>query len=165
MKKEVIYSLRMSKAIRDALKAAAKKESRSIASLLNRIIKDYLEKNGFISDSSSIKEQRWFTRKEMFEPANIYLKAASEIQKKAIVILNISLGGVLIGYPKTSEIDLSVDEMPKFELCLELTNLSKPLCFDCEANRRVDSDHAVQVGAHFVNTNEADLQMLKTYLN
>jgi len=165
MKKEVIYSLRMSKAIRDALKAAAKKESRSIASLLDRIIKDYLKRNGFLSDSSSIREQRWFTRKEIFEPATIYLKADSDIEKKTIVILNISLGGVLIGYPKTSDVDLSLEEKPKFELCLELTNLSKPLCFDCEANRRVDSDHAVQVGAHFVNTNEADLQMLKAYLN
>ena len=165
MKKEVIYSLRMSKAIRDALKAAAKKESRSIASLLDRIIKDYLKRNGFLSDSSSIREQRWFTRKEIFEPATIYLKVDSDIEKKTIVILNISLGGVLIGYPKTSDVDLSLEEKPKFELCLELTNLSKPLCFDCEANRRVDSDHAVQVGAHFVNTNEADLQMLKAYLN
>jgi len=165
MKKEVIYSLRMSKAIRDALKAAAKKESRSIASLLDRIIKDYLEKNGFISDPSAIKEQRWFTRKDIFEPATIFLKAASEIQKKTIVILNISLGGVLIGYPKTSGIDLSLKEKPKFELCLELMDLSEPLCFDCEANRQVDSDYAVQVGAHFVNTHEADLQMLKAYLN
>ena len=165
MKKEVIYSMRMSKAIRDALKEAAKKEGRSIASLLDRILKDYLKKNGFISDSVSIKEQRWFTRKEIFEPANIYLKAPSDIEKKTIVILNISLGGVLIGFPKTSEIDLSLKEDPKFELCLELSNLSKPLCFDCEANRQVDSDYAVQIGAHFVNTNEEDLQTLKAYLN
>ncbi len=165
MKKEVIYSLRMSKAIRDALKKAAKKESRSMASLLDRIIKDYLKKNGYISDSVSIREQRWFTRKEIYEPANIFLKADSDIEKKTIVILNISLGGVLIGYPKTSEIDLSLQANPKFELCLDLSNLSKRLCFDCEVNRQVDSDYAVQVGAQFVNTNDEDLQTLKAYLN
>ena len=165
MKKEVIYSLRMSKAIRDALKAAAKKESRSIASLLDRIIKDYLEQNGFISDSSAIKEQRWFTRKEIFESANIFFKAKSQIQKKAIVILNISLGGVLIGYPRTAEIDLSLKDKPSFELCFEPSDQSKPLCFECEAIRQVDSDYAVQVGAHFVNTNNEDLQSLKAYLN
>ena len=165
MKKEVIYSLRMSKAIRDALKAAAKRESRSIASLLDRIIKDYLEKNGFMSDSSAIKEQRWFTRKVIFEPANIFFKTESEIQKKTIVILNISLGGVLIGYPKTSEIDLSLKDKPNFELCFEPSDQSKQLCFDCEVNRQVDSDYAVQVGAHFVNTQEEDLQSLKAYLN
>ncbi len=155
----------MSKAIRDALKAAAKKESRSIASLLDKIIKDYLEKNGIISDSSSIKEQRWFIRKEIFEPAQIYLEADSEIQQRTVVILNISLAGVLIGYPKTSEIDISLRKKPKFELCLEPSNLRKPLCFDCEANRQVDLDYAVQVGAHFVNTSDEDLQTLKAYLN
>ena len=165
MKKEVVYSLRMSTAIRDGLKAAAKQESRSVASLLNRIIKDYLEKTGFISDQRSVKEQRWFTRKDIFEPAKIYIKAASKVLEKTIVILNISMGGVLIGFPKTSEVDLSLTEKHSCQFSLELSNPSIPLSFDCEVNRQVDSDYAVQLGAHFINTSEEDLQTLKAYLN
>ena len=165
MKKELIYSLRMSKAIRDSLKAAAGKESRSVASLLDKIIKDYLENGGVLSDSSSMKEQRWFTRKEIFKPADIYFNGASEIKKENIVILNISLAGVLIGYPKSSGITVSVEEQPKFQISMELAAKADPLCFNCDANRMVDSDHAVQVGANFVNTTDAALQTLKAYLN
>ena len=165
MKKEVIYSLRMSKAIRDSLKAAAAKESRSVASLLDKIIKDYLENRGFLSDPGSIKEQRWFTRKEIYTPADIYFNGASEVRKDNIVILNISLAGVLIAYPKSSGITISVEKPSKFKISIELAAKADRLCFNCEANRMVDSDHAVQVGAHFVNTTDADLQTLKAYLN
>ena len=165
MKKEVIYSLRMSKATRDSLKAAAAKESRSVASLLDRIIKDYLENSGFPSGPGSRKEQRWFTRKEIYTPAGIYFKGASEAKKDIIVILNISLAGVLIAYPKSSGIAISVEKLSKFKISIEMAAKADALCFDCEANRMVDSDHAVQVGARFVNATDAALQTLKANLN
>ena len=165
MKKEVVYSLRMSKDTRDSLKAAAGKESRSVASLLDKIIKDHLENGGFLSTPSATKEKRWFTRKEIYKPADIYFNDAAEIKKENIVILNISLAGVLIGYPKSAGITISPEDPSKFQISMELADKADPLCFDCEANRMVDSDYAVQVGAHFVNTTDADLQTLKAYLN
>lgn len=165
MKKEVIYSLRMSKTIRDALKKAAKKESRSVASLLEKIIKDYLAKEGFLTHADSIGDQRWFTRREIYTPAHIFFETESKTKKIAIVIINISMGGVLIAYPKSTEIDFSAEDLPKFELCLEQMEADSPLCFNCEANRMVDSGYGVQVGANFIDTDESALQMLRSYIN
>jgi len=165
MKKEAIYSLRMSKTVRDALKRAAKKESRTVASLLDKIIKDYLERNGLLTQSNSIAERRWFTRKDIFKPANIYFEEKSERKEYGVVVLNISLGGVLIAYPKATGIRISAEDLPNFELCLELTGVDRPLCLDCEANRKIDSGFGVQVGANFVTANQDDLRTLRTYLN
>ena len=165
MKKEAIYSLRMSKTVRDALKRAAKKESRTVASLLDKIIKDYLERNGHLTNSNSIAERRWFTRKEIFKPANIYFEMGSERKEYGVVVLNISLGGVLIAYPKATGIQISAEDLPNFELCLELTGVDGPLCFDCEAKRKIDSGYGVQVGANFATASQDDLRTLRTYLN
>ncbi len=43
MKKDIVYSIRMNILVRDALKRAAIKERRTVASLLDKIILDYLE--------------------------------------------------------------------------------------------------------------------------
>ncbi len=165
MKKEVIYSLRMDRTLRDALKKAAKKESRTVASLLEKIIKDYLAKEGFLTRADSTGDQRWFTRREIYTPAHIFFEKNSEIKKITIVIINISMGGVLIAYPKSTETYFSAEDFPKFELCLEPEAKEKPLCFNCEANRMVDSGYGVQVGANFIDTDEGALQMLKNYIN
>jgi hypothetical protein len=165
MKKEMIYSLRMSKTVRNALKKAAQKESRTVASLLDKIIKDYLDKEGLLAYSDSIMERRWFTRKEIYKPANIYFEKESGKKEFAIVVLNVSLGGVLIGYPKSSEIQFSVNDLPEFELCLDLKSVDKPLCFNCESKRLIDKGYGIQIGANFLNPNEKDLQMLRAYLN
>lgn len=165
MKKEVIYSLRMSKNMRDALKKAAKGESRTIASLLDKILKEYLQGEGLLSDAEAVKEQRWFTRKQYYKPAHIHLKAGAGAKAIPIVILNISLGGVLIGYPKTGEISLSAEDLQNFELCLEDQAADRQLCFNCKVDWTHESGYGVQVGAHFYDTDTSDMQVLRSYLN
>ena len=165
MKKETIYSLRMNKSIKESLKKAAKKENRSVASLLDKIIKEYLEGKGFLNIMSDVSEQRWFTRKEIYTPAKITLEADSESKCIAVVILDISFGGVLIAYPKSNDIDISLEDLPQFELRFDLSDKEQLLCFQCEANRMIDSGYGVQVGANFVNTDQSDLQRLRNSLN
>ena len=48
VKKDTIYSLRLNSLVREALKNAAEMECRTMASLLNKIITDYLRKEGLI---------------------------------------------------------------------------------------------------------------------
>ena len=165
MKKEVIYSLRMSKNMRDALKKAAKRESRTIASLLDKILKDFLQIEGLLLDSEGRKEQRWFTRKQYFKPARIRISSATGAKEIPIVILNISLGGVLIGYPKTSELCLSKEDSKNFALCLEDRCEEVSLRFNCKVNWMVESGYGVQVGAHFFDTDANEMQLLRSYLN
>ena len=165
MRKEVIYSLRMSRELRDALKKAAKDESRTVASLLDKIITDYLAQKGILNQLDGAKDQRWFTRKEIYKPACIFVKEKPEKKKIEIVVLNISLGGVLIGYPKNTGVSFSADRIPRFELCMDLPEEKQSLCFSCEASRMTDSGYGVQVAANFIDADPNDLHLLRSYLN
>jgi len=164
MKKQVIYSLRMNTAIRSALKKAAQEESRSVASLLDKLIKDYLAKKGLLNQLDAIKDQRWFTRKEIYKPAHILYGSDSETNKYGIVVLNISLGGVLIGFPKQKNIFYSSDNFPRFGFCMELSDKEESICFNCETTRMLDSGYGVKVAANFIDADPNDLQLLKSYL-
>jgi len=44
MKKDVIYCMRMSWRVRETLSRIAKKDHRSVASLLDKIVADYLQR-------------------------------------------------------------------------------------------------------------------------
>lgn len=165
MPKEVIYSLRMSRELRDALKKAAKDESRTVASLLDKIITDYLAQKGLLSQLDGVKDQRWFTRKDIYKPATIFVEEKTEEKKVEIVVINISLGGVLIGYPKNSAVSFSTGQVPRFELCMDLAEEKQSICFECEASRMTDSGYGVQVAASFIDADPNDLHLLQAYLN
>jgi hypothetical protein len=47
MGKDATYTLRLDSRVKDALKAAAKKDRRTISSLLEKLIYDYLTKEGY----------------------------------------------------------------------------------------------------------------------
>ena len=65
MKKDKIYSLRMNSKVRDALQRASNKEQRSVASLLHKIIMDFLTREGFLSDADYGVERRQFNHKKI----------------------------------------------------------------------------------------------------
>ena len=165
MKKEVVYSLRMRKSIKDALRKAAQDESRTVASLLDKIIKEYLGRKGLISVSRDVVEQRWFTRKEIFKPAFIIYESGSKSRKAFVTILDISFGGALVAYPKSHQSRLPIEDLPQFDLCFDLSEKEKSLCFQCRTNRIIDSGYGVQVGTNFINTNQSDLRKLRGYFH
>ncbi|MBN1931009.1 MAG: hypothetical protein JW786_05290 [Desulfobacterales bacterium] len=165
MKKEIIYSMRMSRIVRDALKKAAKKECRTVASLLDKIITDYLVKEGILLNSHQDKDRRWFARKNISKPADICIHEASDIMTFPSMLLNISIAGVLLSYPKEYEPRIEMKALPKFELFLELTQAGEKVCFNCETRRMLDSGHEILVGATFREINEKNLQLLKTYID
>ena len=165
MKKEIIYSMRMSKVIRDALKKAAKKECRTVASLLDKVITDYLVKEGILLNSNQDRDRRDFARKKISKPINICIHEASDIMNFPSMLLNISMAGVLLAYPKESEAQIKMRALPKFELFLEIPQLKEEVCFNCEARRMLDSGHEILVGAIFSEINEKNLRLLKTYIN
>ena len=55
MKKDIVYSIRMSILVREALKRAAKKERRTVASLLDKIILDYLEEQRYLLPHETVR--------------------------------------------------------------------------------------------------------------
>jgi predicted DNA-binding protein len=165
LKKDLTYSMRMSRRMQEALKMAAEQDRRSVASLLDKIISDYLEKEGFSIRQSFNEERRKFPRKRITLPGTTQLNTGSQAKILPSVILDVSMGGALVTYPKGSDLSFaSIGEMPQFDLCFELPRSGEHVCLGCSARRISDVGNEIQVGVTFNNSSENDLQKLHDYL-
>lgn len=165
MKKDFISSIRMTSALRMALTRAAKKERRTIASLLDKIILDYLENEGFVDAAEIGSDRRKFKRTACILPATSSVNLDDGTEEHPCVILNISMGGVLIGYPKGSDVKLSMaGTLPIFRLSFQLPNARNILHFHCRAHRINDTEGGIQVGAMFSGSQTRHHQQLHFYL-
>lgn len=165
MEKDAIYSMRISSKVREALRRAARKERRTVASLLDKIITDYLQKEGFLVGPELNGERRLSLRKKVILPARTILGSEPKAENFPAVILDISRGGALVTYAKGSEIRFtSKGELPHFRVCFQLPKSRKELCFDCIARHMRDVGEAIQVGASFSRPSEKNLQKLAPYL-
>jgi hypothetical protein len=166
MKKDVVYSIRMSLLVREALKRAANKERRTVASLLDKIILDYLEDQHYLLPSETGTDRRKFHRNKITLPATTTFNSGGLTQTFPCVIIEIAIGGVLINYPKGSKINLSeMGELPHFELSFQIPHSDKILQFQCDTRRIVEKDGEIQVGAILIDPNKEELENLQAYLN
>jgi hypothetical protein len=155
----------MNSKIREALGRAAKKERRTVASLLDKVITDFLQEEGVFLGSELGGERRRFHRKKVTLPATTILKNGSKSQTYPGVILNISRGGVLVTYGKGSDMQFtSKGELPHLRVCFSVPQSRKELCFDCVACHMRDTGEEIQVGASFIEPSEEKLQKLAPYL-
>jgi len=165
VEKDAVYSMRMSSKIREALRRAAKKERRTVASLLDKVITDFLQKEGLVLGSELGGERRRFPRKKITLPATTILGVGSRAETHPAVILDISRGGVLVTYAKGSEIRFtSKGELPHFRVCFQVPQSRKEVCFNCVARHMRDTGEEIQVGANFSDPNEKNIQRLAPYL-
>ncbi len=164
--KDVIYSMRMTAKIREALRKAAALEHRTMASLLNKIIADYLEKQGYATNNNINHERRKHPRTMTALPSLTYYKSgAVSFPPFSCVVLDLSLGGALIAYPRGSEIEnTSIGEMPNFSLCFDLPPLKEEVCFRCDLRRLFNIDTGLMIGAEFMHPNGENLEKLGAYL-
>lgn len=165
MKKDVVYTMRMSSRVRDSLKLAARKERRTVASLLDKIISDYLETAGFLKNLIIGEEKRRFSRKKVPLPARTLLRKGSEVVPFASVILDISPGGVLVTHPKPAQMKFSsIGELPQFEISFEPPSAGREITLKCDGRHIRDTGTEIQIGAAFTDPNADDLAALKTHL-
>jgi hypothetical protein len=165
VEKDAVYSMRMNSKIREALRRAAKKERRTVASLLDKVITDFLQKEGFVLGPELGGERRRFPRKKITLPATTILGSGPKAETYPGVILDISRGGVLLTYAKGSEIKFtSKGELPHLRVCFHVPQSRKELCFDCVARHMRDTGQEIQVGANFSDPSEKHLQRLAPYL-
>jgi hypothetical protein len=166
MGKDTIYSMRMTGKVRDALRKAASLEHRTMASLLDKIIADYLEKRGYTVGRTLTQERRKHPRVSTALPEVTYYKAGDISSVPfSCVVLDLSLGGALVAYPRGSEIkDTSIGEMPNFSLCFELPRSKEEVRFRCDLRRVFNIDNGLKIGAAFMDSNEGYLQRLGSYL-
>ena len=171
MKKDVVYSIRMSILVRESLKRAAQKERRTVASLLDKIILDYLEDEQYLqlpetgSDRRGFQDRRSSKRKKITLPATLTFKVQGKTMTFACAILDIAMGGVLISFLRNSDLKLSTSEdLPHFKLSFHLPQIEDQLHFECDTLRIIEKDKEIQIGAAIREPDDEALRQLKFYL-
>ena len=165
MKKDIVYSIRMSMVVREALKRAAKKERRTVASLLDKIILDYLEEQRYLLPHETGSDRRTFQRSKITLPATTLIENGQKVESFPCVITDIAMGGVFVTYPKGSRIkEIFMQDLDRFNLAFKLPQTGEELKFECDARRMVEVEGEIQVGAILSEPARQDLEKLRTYL-
>ena len=165
MKKDVVYSIRMSVLVRESLKRAARKDRRTVASLLDKIILDYLEDERYLQLSETGTDRREFKRKKITLPATLTIKVGEKAETFACIIIDIAMGGVLVSFPISSKISLSTTgDLPHFKLSFHLPQIEDKLHFQCDTRRIIEKNKEIQISAVIREADDETLKRLKFYL-
>ena len=164
MKKDTVYSLRMNSNVREALKKAAEVKCRTMASLLDKIITDYLKGEGFLSKMQLGEERRRFKRKVIPLPSRTVLKTNGKTDSIPSVVKDISMGGVKVVFPREVEKKITTSSMlPHFDLAVDFSKDNRQLIFECDMRHVNKTDSEIQIGAAFENMDNKKKQQLKSY--
>ena len=171
MKKDVVYSIRMNILVRESLKRAAVQERRTVASLLDKIILDYLEDERYLqlsktgTDRRGFQDRRRFKRKKIALPATLTIRVVGKTETFACVVIDIAMGGVLVSFPKSSKIKIgTAGDLPHFKLSFHLPQIEDKLHFQCDTLRIIEKDREIQIGAVIKEPDDETLKQLKFYL-
>jgi len=171
MKKDVVYSIRMSILVRESLKRAAQKERRTVASLLDKIILDYLEDEQYlqlpetVADRRAFQDRRGFKRTKIALPATLTFKVQGKTETYACAILDIAMGGVLVTFQRKSDIKLrTTKDLPHFKLSFHIPQIEDQLHFQCDTLRIIEKDREIEIGAVIREPDDETLKQLQFYL-
>ena len=165
MKKDIVYSIRMNSRIRDLLKMAAEKDRRTMASLIETIFHNYLEKEGFLTKPTFDTETRKHARKGSMLPVKTLCMENDEKCFASGVVINISKGGAMLLFPKGFGIPFESDNSPsRFKFCVESPKSREEVWFDCETRHLAIDDHQIRVGTAFVDPKQDVIETVSQFL-
>ena len=166
MKKDTVYSLRMNSKVREALKKAAELKCRTMASLLDKIIMDYLKGEGFLTRTGLGEEKRRFKRKIIPLPSRTILKTNGKMDSIPSVVKDISMGGVKVVFPREVEKKITTSSMlPHFDISVDFPGDNRQLTIECDMRHMNKTDSEIQIGAAFENMNKKKIGELQNYLH
>jgi len=172
MKKDVVYSIRMSLLVRESLNRAAAKERRTVASLLDKMIFNYLEDNEYLqltetlNDRRRYRDRRRFKRNKITLPATLTIRARGKKEILACVIINITPKGVLVSFPKKSKIKIGTEgDLPHFKLSFHLPQIENIIHCQFKSIRIIEKVREIQIAAVIKESNEETLKQLKLYFD
>lgn len=164
MKKDAIICLRINSRIRDVLKEKAEQESRSLSSLLEIIINEFIDRDN--PSLVSRVERRRFNRKSVSFPGIVQSGAKNNGGlNKTVVIQDISLNGVRIAFPDEDDYQvLKEGKVDEFDIFFRLPNEQRPVSFKCKTRRLDDTEGDVRIGAFFSDADFDSYQALQNFL-
>lgn len=161
MRKESLICFRTSKGLHESLAHIAKKNRRSLSSLIEMALTNYArERKAF---QSVANEKREYPRKVLSVPAVMNLRELGQMAIGAIT--DISLGGVKILIPKDFKYQIPIEAQgSRFEIVFSLSAEKKPLTLICESKRVIDTEDSIYVGASFIDADFNSYKTLQAYL-
>jgi hypothetical protein len=161
MKKDSLICFRASKDLHESLDRVAKEDRRSLSSMIEMALINYLKARKAFKGVE--KEKRRYPRKTLSVPAVINQREQGQMGIGAIT--EISLGGVKVLIPKDFNHQIPIDSQgSRFEIVFNLPTENKPISLSCESTRVVDAEDSIHVGAFFVDADFKSYKVLQTYL-
>jgi hypothetical protein len=161
MKKDSLICFRASKDLHKSLSQVAKQNQRSVSSMIEMALTNYLkERKSFPADKL---EKRQYPRKSISVPTIINQVGNGQVGMGSIS--EISLCGVSIIIPKDFQNNIQIEAQgSRFEIVFNLPSENKPIKLSCESKRVSDSDDCIRVGATFVDAGFQNYKTLQSYL-
>ncbi len=161
--RNVTICFRTTDALQDALRAIGKNEKRSVSSVIENILTEYVHDRK--QWRRPRKEKRRHARKKVGVPALVTHINASDKQVHSAIVLDISLGGLQISVPTTFSPEIHEDtQHSKISVVFTLPDGKKPLTVQCVPNRLLPHDDATIIGASFTDADFGSYQALQDYL-
>jgi predicted DNA-binding protein len=153
-KKACVCSFRIEQVVKERLQAVADQKGRSLSSLIERILNNFLgsyEKGNSPFDSAK-QERREHTRRDIFIPARWRVGNKYDFVEYDVLVENISRGGTCTVYSNGYSFRvLEQLQAQPFRLFIKLPRLWEPVELDCEARRFHITKASTSVGIEFVN--------------
>jgi hypothetical protein len=161
MKKDSLICFRASKDLHKSLSQVAKQHQRSVSSMIEMALINYLkERKSLPADRL---EKRQYPRKSISVPTIIDQGGDGQVGMGSIS--EISLCGVRILIPKDLQNNIRIDtEGSRFEIVFNLPSENRPIKLSCESKRVYDSEECIHVGATFVDAGFQNYKTLQSYL-
>lgn len=157
--------MRMSRRLRDPLSQAARAEHRSVASLLEKIISDYLIKQGFIEGPEAISERRKFRRSPVHLPAVICSEPGDPEAVVPCMVLDLSAGGAQVACARSDQLAFSAAVLPRtFILKLSPPWVDGELTLTSESKHLRHTGDEPCMGAAFMGAGERGMAVLREHL-
>ena len=156
-----VYSFRMPVGIREALEKIARKERRSLASLILKIITDYLEDHGVSWILDAKDEKRKFVRRKLVLPVNWKLRGNDEMN--TAIARDISVGGIYMESRQPAKIPEWNAEggLPEVDLYIQHAMMPNPIHIPCIMTRVNVNPKTVGVSVEFEELSDTNRMLLE----
>jgi hypothetical protein len=154
--RDTTICFRTSDDLRNELERISTSERRSLSSLIENILYDYV---GLKEPIRLDEEKRRYPRKKVSVPA---LVTGPDGTVHAGVVNDVSLGGLNFFVPDS--FDQEMGEEFKISIVFSLPQSERPLTFQC-VPRHVSSDGQTNIGASLVNADFQTYRILENYLS
>ena len=161
MTKENTICFRTSRHLYESLVKAAKKDRRSLSSMIETVLKNHLKEREAFRDAAG--EKRRHPRKALGVPAVIQQSVQGLLAVGAVE--DISLGGVRVFISKDFNQHVLVDSHgTKFDLVFNVPPENKPVKISCESTRVAEVVDGIHIGAFFVDADFKSYKALQAYV-